>query len=125
MAPGLRVLLADSDAVARHALALLLRSKLGVSDIGEASDGAALVAALADCAPGWILLDWSLPGRPPREILQALHHAHPAVRWVILSVNPTHAAEAKTLGGVFIHKALAAEKVLEQLRGLLASPHER
>jgi hypothetical protein len=43
------------------------------------------------------------------------------MRWVVLSVNAAHAAEAEALDGVFIHKALGAEMVLEQLRRLVAS----
>ena len=119
MVHTLRVLLADPDAVARRALGLLLRSKLGLSAISEAPDGETLVRALAGHRPDLVLLDWSLPGRPPCETLLAMHSAHPEMQLVVLSVNPAHAAEAMALGAAFIHKATAAEEVLERLRGLL------
>ena len=125
MTAGLRVLLADPDVVTRHALALLLRGKLGLTDIGEAPDGAALARALAANEIGLLLLDWSLPDRPACEALAAACRAHPRLRLVIMSINPDHTAQAQALQAVFINKASAAEQVLEQLRGLLASPASR
>jgi two-component system invasion response regulator UvrY len=121
MVHGVRVLLADPDAVTRRALALLLRSKFDLSNISEAADGATLIRALADHRPDLVLLDWSLPGRPACETLLAMHTEYPDMHLVIMSVNPAHAAKAEALGAVFIHKATGAEQVLEQLRGLLAS----
>ena len=121
MVQGPRVLLADPDAATRRALALLLRSKFNLTDIGEAQDGVTLMRGLADNQPDLVLLDWSLPCRPACETLLAIHRAHPEMHLVVLSVNPAHAAKAQALGAVFIHKATAAEQVLEQLRGLLAT----
>jgi DNA-binding NarL/FixJ family response regulator len=121
MVHGLRVLLADPDAATRRALALLLRSKFDLSDISEAADGATLTRALADTQPDLVLLDWSLPGRPACETLLTMHAEYPEMHLVVMSVNPAHADKAEALGAVFIHKATAAEHVLEQLRGLLAT----
>ena len=121
MVHGVRVLLADPDAVTRRALSLLLRSKFDLSDIREAADGATLTRTLADTKPDLVLLDWSLPNRPACDTLLAIHAENPKMHLVVMSVNPAHTDKAEALGAVFIHKATAAEKVLEQLRDLLAT----
>jgi DNA-binding NarL/FixJ family response regulator len=119
MPASLHVLLADPDATTRKALILLFKSKLGILDVREVADGAALALAVADSAPDLLLLDWSLPGRPAGEGCRRWRQAHPDLRVAILSVDAATAAEAEALGAVFIHKGSAAEQVLEQLRGLL------
>jgi DNA-binding NarL/FixJ family response regulator len=120
MRPIAAVLLADSDPASRHALALLLRSKLGLTRIAEAADGAALARALAEAEPDLLLLDWGLPGRPDPALLRALSGTG-CGRLVILSVDTTVAAEAAALGAVFIYKGSPAEQVLEQLRALVTT----
>ena len=117
MAPVLQVLLADADAATRNALALFLKSKLGLHAIGEAADGETLTRSMAENQPRLVLLDWSLPDRPAPERLMELKRANPDLRLVILSVDAAAAAEAIAIGAVFIHKGSAAEQVLEQLRG--------
>jgi DNA-binding NarL/FixJ family response regulator len=119
MVPALRVLLADPDAATRRALSLLLKSKMGLRDVDEAADGEAFAQALATRPPGLLLLDWSMPGRPNLAALLALQAAHPALHWVILSVDPASEAEAAALNAVFIHKGTAGEQVWEQLRDLV------
>lgn len=119
MVPPFSVLLADADPATRGALALLLRSKLGLHHTAEAADGPGLLRLLADAPPDLLLLDWSLPARPDCETLLAARRAHPALRLAILSVDAAHAAAAEALGAVFIHKASPAADVLEQLRALV------
>ncbi len=110
--------MADSDAATRNALALLLKSKLGVQAIGEAADGDALIRSVAMNQPRLVLLDWSLPGRPAPDRLVEMNRANPNLRLVILSVDAANAADATAIGAVFIHKASPAEQVLDQLRCL-------
>jgi DNA-binding NarL/FixJ family response regulator len=124
MATTPRVLLADTDAATRSALALLLRSKLGLSTIGEAVDGETLTRALADFQPDWLLLDWSLPGRPACEALLAARQAHPRLRLVVMSIDSVHAAAAEALDAVFIHKGSDAAQVLDRLRPLVEDRQE-
>jgi two-component system LytT family response regulator len=121
MRPIAEVLLADADPAARHALALLLRSKLGLTRIAEAADGAALTRALAETEPDLLLLDWSLPGRPDPAVLRTQSGGPECRHLVILSVDEAVAAEAAALGAVFIYKGSPAEQVLEQLRAVVSA----
>ena len=120
MLPIVRVLLADPDAAARSALSLLFKSKLDLQYIEVALDGEALAHSLAECMPDLLLLDWSLPGRPPGAALEQLQADNPRLRLVILSVDAAISAQAEALGAVFIHKGSAAEQALDQLRALVA-----
>ena len=119
MLPLKRVLLADADAAARRAWALVIRNKLGGCEVDEAADGEALAAALVACPPDLLLLDWNLPGRPDAATWAAWLQANTSRRLVVLSVDATVAATAGALGAVFIHKGSSAEAAVEQLRALL------
>jgi DNA-binding NarL/FixJ family response regulator len=119
MPTPMRVLLAEADGPARNALALLLKSKLGLQDIGEVVDGAVLARTMAACPPGLLLLDWSLPERPAPEVLRQYSREIPGLHLVILSVDGAHRAEAQAIDAEFIYKGSPAEVVLEQLRALV------
>jgi DNA-binding NarL/FixJ family response regulator len=112
----LRVLLADADPATRKALALLLNHKLGLQDIVEAGDGEALLAQLTAARPDAVILDWTLPGRPP---LAACRPAGGA-RLVVMSVDAADEQAVRAAGATFLHKAAPAEQALAQLRAVLA-----
>ena len=57
-----RVLLADADLSVRSALALLLKHKLGVTDIREVGEVRSLEEAMDSFKPDLLLLDEDLPG---------------------------------------------------------------
>jgi DNA-binding NarL/FixJ family response regulator len=118
-----RILIADPDAAGRKALNLLLRRKLGITDICEAGDTEALIRSLADCPPDLLLMDWKLYGAPAPETCHILRRAYPALRIVLLSVNADDEQVAQLAGAAFIHKGAAPGKVLAMLEPLLNNPH--
>lgn len=115
----IRILIADPDAATRKALALLLKRKLGTSDIVEVHDVEALIRALADASPDLLLLDWNLYGSPAPETCRLLQKAYPCLNIVLLSVDAGDAQAAKEAGAVFIHKGAAPDELIAPLTPLL------
>jgi DNA-binding NarL/FixJ family response regulator len=115
-----RILLADSDPIARKALTLLLNRKLGLTEIFYAADLQLLESQLAACRPDVLLVEASMLGRPGGVSCRWLRQNYPALRLALLSINPEDALCAAELGAVFIDKSSNGERVLEQVRSLLA-----
>ena len=66
--PQLRVLLADDRASVRAALRLLLEQEPHVTIMGEAADATGLLLLASKPDAQLLLLDWELPGLPPRHV---------------------------------------------------------
>lgn len=62
MTVPIRVLLVDDDPLVRGGLSLMLSGAATLSVVGEASDGAAGVEAVATLAPDVVLMDIRMPG---------------------------------------------------------------
>jgi DNA-binding NarL/FixJ family response regulator len=61
MAPVIRVLIVDDDALVRGGLTMMLDGASGISIVGEASDGREAVAAVDAHAPDVVLMDLRMP----------------------------------------------------------------
>ncbi len=59
--PAIRVLLVDDDPLVRAALRMVLGGTEGIVLVGEAADGADVVAAVNDSAPDVVLMDIRMP----------------------------------------------------------------
>jgi serine/threonine-protein kinase PknK len=68
--PGLRVILADDDVLLREGLASLLQ-RSGFEVIGQAGDGAELLALVRDTPPDLVLVDIRMPPTNTTEGLEA------------------------------------------------------
>jgi len=112
----MRVLVADDLLAVQSALALLLGQEVNLRVIGQASDAAGVLRAVAQDPPDVILLDWELPGMPADALVQQLRQSHPDLCIIALSSRP-EAESAAMLAGVdaFIDKLSAADTLLEAL----------
>ena len=120
----IRILIADPDSATRKALALLLRRKLGESEIVEVDGVETLIRTLADTAPDMLLLDWRLYGSPAPETCRLLQRAYPRLKIILLSVNAENASAAKEAGASFIYKGASPDELVATLTPLLRKESE-
>jgi len=95
----LRILLADDHALVRAGIRALLEKLPDVVVVGEAGDGHAALALIAEHKPDLALLDISMPGLNGLEVAARATQAWPRTRIIMLSI---HADE------VYVHRALRA-----------------
>jgi DNA-binding NarL/FixJ family response regulator len=115
----IHILIADPDPTTRKALGNLLKLKLGITDIEEASDLETLIQALAARPPQVLLLDWRLQGSPAPETSRLLQKAYTDLTIVLLSVDAQDAEAARCAGAQFIHKGASPEELINTLKPLL------
>jgi two-component system LytT family response regulator len=72
MKPGIRVLVVDDEPLARSGMITLLGRDTEVSVVGEASDGAEAVQAIARLTPDLVLLDVQMPEADGFEVIRAV-----------------------------------------------------
>jgi DNA-binding NarL/FixJ family response regulator len=81
----IRVLVVDDHQVVRAGLRMLLGRASGIEVVGEASDGAAAVQAVAGLAPDVVHMDLSMPGMDGVQATHQLTIEHPSVHVVVLT----------------------------------------
>jgi DNA-binding NarL/FixJ family response regulator len=98
----IRVLVVDDHEVVRAGLRMLLGRATGIEVVGEASDGAAALGAVAALAPDVVLMDLSMPGIDGVQATALLTEAHPSVRVVVLTTfaDREHVTAAIDAGAV-------------------------
>lgn len=93
----IRVLLVDDHEIVRQGLRLLLETSDDIDVIGEASDGAEALRAVADTQPDVVLMDIRMPRVDGIEATERLRVDHPDVAVVILT---TYNEDALLLRGL-------------------------
>lgn len=81
----IRVLLADDHELIRTGFAMILATEVGIEVVGEAADGDAAIAAVAELVPDIVLMDVQMPGVDGIAATREIVAAHPGVRVVILT----------------------------------------
>lgn len=86
---GVRVVLADDDALVRGAVAALLSLIDGITIVAEARRGEELVALVDQWHPDLVVTDISMPGMDGLEAIARIRIGHPEVRAVVVSMLGT------------------------------------
>ncbi|ABW12593.1 two component transcriptional regulator, LuxR family [Parafrankia sp. EAN1pec] len=81
----IRVLLADDQALLRMGLRIVIDTEDDLTVIGEASDGAEAVRAVAELQPDVVLMDVRMPGVDGITATAQITARHPASRVLILT----------------------------------------
>lgn len=111
-----RVLIAEDEPRARQGLKVLLGAWPEVEVVGEAADGREAVQGVAECQPDVALLDARMPVLDGLAATQLIKTRWPQVRVIILTMYPTHRAEALAAGAdAFLLKGCPAEVLLAAL----------
>lgn len=115
----LQILLADDHAIVRAGLKALIESQPDMSVVGEARDGAEVVALADDCRPDVIVMDLSMPRLSGLEATGILRQRCPQSHILILSVHEDatylrRVLEAGARGYVLKHAA--AESLISAIR---------
>lgn len=83
--PRIRVLLTDDQDLVRYGLRLVLEAEPDIAVVGEASDGAEAVRAVARLAPDVVLMDVRMPGAGGIEATERIAREYPDVRVLVLT----------------------------------------
>lgn len=113
----MRILIADDQDRVRHALKVLLTQQSGLKVVGEASEGATLLAQAVITQADLVLVDWELPGLVEAGGLPALHESYPALQVVVLSSRPGIRRAAQAAGAdAYVSKSDPPERLLAIVR---------
>lgn len=119
----LRIFIADDHRVLRQGLRLLLESQECFRVVGEASNGAEVLAELPARKAEILLLDLSMPKMGGMDCLRALKEQKSTVKVLILSMysEQQYIKEVMQLGACgFINKNALDEELFEALRTVAA-----
>ncbi|PDP85427.1 DNA-binding response regulator [Glycomyces fuscus] len=117
----LRLVLADDEAMMRAGLRAILSAAPGIEVVGEAGDGAAAVALVAEHRPDIALLDVQMPGTDGLAATEAIAREHPGTAVVILTTFSEDAYIARALSGGasgFVLKSGDPRQLVEGLRAV-------
>ncbi len=110
-----RVLIADDHAILRAGLRLLLEAQPDMEIVGEANNGAEVLAQAETVQPDLILLDLTMPGLGGLEVLPLLRQRSPHSRVLILTMHDDegylHQALQAGAAGYVLKKAVDSELV--------------
>jgi two-component system, NarL family, response regulator NreC len=113
------VVLADSHALMRRSLRLLLDGEDDVEVVGEAEDLASVVRLVEGDQPQVLLLDLSMPGGSSVEAISRLRERVPATQVVALTMedDPVFAQRALAAGAVgFVMTERSDAELLQAIR---------
>jgi len=114
MAPPVRVIVVDDQAVVRDAARLLLEATPDFRPVGEAASGAEALAAIERLDPDLVLLDMRMPDMDGIETAERIRTRDR--RPVVVLMSSDRAADVPACGAVaFIAKERLNAGVLRQL----------
>ena len=111
-----RILIADDRLFSRNGLKALLVTQLGIEIVGEAANGQEAVQIVLECQPDIVLMDVRMPVIDGLEAVRMIKDRWPEVKVIMLSMYPSHRAEALAAGAdAFLVKGCPAEDLLEEI----------
>ncbi len=110
----IRILIADDHGVLRAGLRALLSAEADLDVVGEAEDGAGVLAALATAPPDVLLLDLSMPGGG-MPLIRLVRDQAPATRILVLTVHEDERLLQEALqqgaAGYIVKRAVESELI--------------
>jgi DNA-binding NarL/FixJ family response regulator len=123
MTGTIRVALVDDEAMVRVGLRMVLSAEPDLEVVGEAADGGAAVAMVAECSPDVVLMDVRMPGVDGIEGARRVLAAAPEVKVVVLTTfDEDEYVEAALRAGVsgFLLKVAPPERLVDGVRTVAA-----
>lgn len=146
----IRVVVADDHAIVREGLKRIVSSLAGMTVLGEAADGAEVMARVRELEFDVLLLDLSMPGRSGMELIRQVHAERPRLRILVLSMHQELQYAVRSIksgasgyltkesapdqleqairkiasGGAFVSAEVAQQLALGAMPGGQALPHE-
>src|SRR5690625_3773128 len=118
-----RVLLVDDQELIRTGLRGILRERFGFQIVGELTDGAGVVDAVADLTPDVVLMDVRMPGVDGVSATRALRAADEALPILVLTTFDDEEILAGALragAAGFLLKVVPAEDLQRAVRAVAA-----
>ena len=110
------VLIADDRPASLNGLRALLATQPTIDIVGEASDGQEAIQLVEHCQPDVVLMDVRMPVISGLEATRIIKDHWPEVKIIVLTMYPSHQAEALAAGAdVFLVKGCAAEDLLQAI----------
>ena len=109
----IRVLIADDRLSSRNGLRALLVTQPGIEIVGEAADGQEAIQFVEQYRPDVVLIDVRMPMIDGMEATRIIKDRWPEVKVIVLTMYPSHQAEALAAGAdAFLVKGYATEDLL-------------
>jgi two-component system, NarL family, nitrate/nitrite response regulator NarL len=121
MVKSIRVVLVDDHPIYREGVARTLADAGGIDVVGQAADGEAAVALVAELRPDLVLLDVSMPkgGGLPALARIAQMEAPPKIAMLTASEEDDDLMQALRLGALgYVLKGVGAGELVEVVRGM-------
>ncbi len=118
---GIRILLADDQAIFRKGLREIIDNQSDMTVVGETKDGLEAVSKAEELAPDVILMDLRMPGLDGIEATRLIIARAPEAKIVILTMHLEEACVTEAIGaGVqgYILKDTDVGKMLEAIRAV-------
>ena len=117
-----KCIIAEDEALLRHALAALLRDVWPELDIvAECEDGGEALEAIAEHRPDVAFLDIRMPGLTGLEVASAMAEASPATQAVFVTAYDQYAIDAFEAGAVdYLLKPVSRERLAATVQRLQA-----
>lgn len=116
-----RVVIADDHTLVRQSVVKAARTEDGVEVVGEAADGHAALAAVAEHQPDLVVLDIALPGIDGLAVAEQLRRDQPELKIVFLSMHDDDASLQRAVGlgaNGFVSKSASIDEFVEALRAV-------